>query len=298
MESQAQVPSVLLIGVNDSGKSNFLFRFWLALDSGKGILTKDGLPADLDYLKTGADHLLKGEFAPHTPHDVRDATEIPFRSASSSASTQGSLVVPDLPGEQIVAIYQTRRWSHEWENRIGRECGILLFVRVDSKELIAPIDWLTCPLILGTTLPNAAAEKDSTNKSKPPTQVVMVDWLQFLRTAFTECVAGAFRPRVGIVVAAWDLAPTEQKAAGPAAWVKSNLPLLAQFIEANDDRFQFQYFGISVASGDLSADPEFAADYRNGNPRIAGEVVHSLKGGTQTSTDMTLPVAWALGIGL
>jgi hypothetical protein len=291
-----QPRSVLLIGVSDAGKTNFLSRLWLALDSGGGLLTKTDLPSDLDYLKTGADHLLRGEFAPHTPHDVRDATEIPVKNTSNGQEFLGTLVVPDLPGEQVLSVFRTRQWSNEWESRISVGCGCLLFVRVDSKELIAPLDWLNCPLQFGSTPAAASADKDSTDKAKPPTQVVLVDWLQFLRKAFTDHVNGSYRPRIGIVVAAWDRVPNDQKGTGPKEWVASNLPLLAQYIDANDDAFHVVYFGVSVTSGDLDADPEFKESYLKGNPRNAGQVVYSLVGAVQSSTDMTFPVAWALGL--
>jgi hypothetical protein len=148
---------------------------------------------------------------------------------------------------------------------------------------------------MGGMLP-AQAETDAIDTAKPPTQIVLVDWLQFLRKAFTERVGGTHKPRVGIVVAAWDLAPNEQKAAGPGAWVAANLSLLSQFIQANDDEFDFQYFGVSVASGDLNSDDEFRKAYMEGNPRTAGQVTHSLSGAVETSPDMTLPVAWAMSV--
>jgi hypothetical protein len=295
MERQEQPRSVLLVGVQDAGKSNFLSRLWLTLESGGGILTKAGLPSDLDYLKTGADHLLKGEFAPHTPRDVHDKTEIPVKTASPGHEFLGTLIVPDLPGEQVLSVFRTRQWSNEWEDQIRSGCGCLLFVRVDSPELIAPLDWMNCPDHFGSPLPDASPQKDAADKAKPPTQVVLVDWLQFLRRAFTDRVSGAYKPRVGVVVTAWDLVPTDQKKAGPEAWVASNLPLLSQFIQANDDEFDFVYFGVSVASGDLVADADFKAEYLKADPRTAGEVVHYLSGTVETTTDMTLPVAWALG---
>ena len=40
----------------------------------------------------------------------------------------------------------------------------------------------------------------------------------------------------------------------------------------------------------------FKASYLSGDPRTAGEVVHKLTGNIETSSDMTLPVAWALGL--
>jgi hypothetical protein len=296
VDTKEQQRSVLLIGVTDAGKTNFLSRLWLALDLGGGSLTKAGLPSDLDYLKTGADHLLKGEFAPHTPQEVRDATEIPVKTIANGHELLGTLIVPDLPGEQVLSVFRTRQWSSEWEERIGYGCGCLLFIRVDSKELVAPIDWLNCPLSFGGMPPMANPQKDQADKAKTPTQVVLVDWLQFLRKAFTDKVSGSYKPRIGIVVAAWDLIPTDQKQRGPEAWVTSNFPLLAQYVNSNNDEFEFAYFGVSVTLGDLIADPEFKASYLRSNPRSAGEVVHSLSGTVEASNDMTLPVAWALGV--
>ncbi len=296
MAGEEQPRSVLLVGVQDAGKTNFLSRFWLNLDAGGGILAKAGLPQDLDYLKTGADHLLKGEFAPHTPQEVHDKTEIPVKASADGQEFQGTLIVPDLPGEQVLSVFRTRQWSDEWEDEIRAGCGCLLFVRVDSPELIAPLDWMNCTNLLGAPVPEASPDKDHSDHVKPPTQVVLVDWLQFLRKAFTDKVNGAYKPRIGIVVAAWDLAPAEQKTQGPEAWVRANLPLLWQFVQANNESFEFAYFGVSVASGDLASDPKFKASYLKGNPLKAGEVIHSLEGAITTSSDITLPVAWALGI--
>jgi hypothetical protein len=296
IETAEQPRTVLLIGGPDAGKTNFLSRLWLSLQVGDGLLAKTELPSDLDYLKTGADHLLRGEFAPHTSHDIHDRTEIPVKSARGGREFLGTLVVPDLPGEKVLSVFRTRQWSTEWESAIRPGCGCLLFVRIDSEELIAPLDWMSCPTHFGTPVACVAPVKDTKNEVKPPTQVVLVDWLQFLRKAFTERVSGNYRPRVGIVVAAWDRAPVDQKEAGPKAWITSNLPLLSQYIETNDDEFEFAYFGVSVASGDFKTDPEFKASYLQGDPRRAGQAVYSLSGTLEVSNDITLPVAWALGL--
>lgn len=296
MGSMQAQRSVLLIGGPDAGKSNFIFRFWLSVEAGHGLLQKDGLPDDLDYLRTGADHLLKGDYAPRTARDVVDRTEIPVKTQSGNDEFSGKVVVPDLPGEQTLTVFRTREWGGHWEDEVRAGCGCLLFVRIDSDELVAPIDWINCPDNFGTPMSQAERPKDDTGRVKPPTQVVLVEWLQFLRKAFTARVGGAYRPKIGIVVSAWDLAPTDQKGDGPAAWIRSNLPLLSQFRRANDDEFEFAYFGVSVASGDLQKDPEYKVTYLQGDPRKAGDVVYDLAGTVENSADVTLPVAWALGL--
>jgi hypothetical protein len=287
--------SVLLVGVHDAGKTNYLFRFWLVLDSGQGVLSKDGLPADLEYLKTGAEYLLKGEFAPHTPQDVRDQTEIPVKT-SGAGGFRGKLVVPDIPGEQVLSVFKGRQWTEHWEEQIKPGCGCLLMLRVDSDQIVAPLDWVSCAKLYGGVPVEAAPETEESGKVKPPTQIVMVEWLQFLRTAFTAKAGGNYRPRVGIVVSAWDLVVEDQKSKGPDPWIKDNFPLLHQFIDANDDNFEFTYFGVSVADGDFDKDAEFKAQYLDESPKKAGAIVHTLSGLVEKSADCTLPVAWALGV--
>ncbi len=244
-----------------------------------------------------ANIFFKGEFAPRTPQDVHDKSEIPVKCGTDGNEIAGKLIVPDLPGEQILSVYRSRQWSKEWEDKIAPGCGCLLFIRIDSKELIQPLDWVTCETRFGGPVVDASPETDGdTEGAKPPTQVVMVDWLQFLRKAFTAKAGGGYRPRVGIVVSAWDLAPEDQKPAGPEEWIKSNLPLLHQFAQTNGKDFEFAYFGVSVASGDFDAEEGFKSKYLSGDPRGAGEVVHSLAGTVETSGDVTVPVAWAMGL--
>src|SRR5262249_61462218 len=68
--SAKPISSVVIVGGPDSGKSNYIFRLWLAINDANGAICADGLPDHLDYLQTGSQSLLRGEFAQKTPHDV------------------------------------------------------------------------------------------------------------------------------------------------------------------------------------------------------------------------------------
>lgn len=304
--------SVLLIGGPDAGKSNFLFRLWIAIDGGGGALVKDGLPAEVNYLREGAERLLEGEFADHTSKEVHERVLVPVKSSASADALGGILVVPDVPGEQVLAIYRNRQWSRAWEELISRRCACLLFVRAGSDGIVAPLDWATCFEKYGAVIdPPQPAEQaqpedtagvagpndnqtDGEKAAAPPTQVVLIEWLQFLRRAFTAVCGGSFRPRVGVVISAWDAVPIEQQPAGPVVYLKDNFPMLHQFIEANNDRFDFQVFGVSIVAGDLKNDEDFKETYLKGRPQDFGFVLHSLSGQLTESPDLTLPVAWAL----
>lgn len=292
--------SVLLIGGPDAGKTNFVTRIWLAIDESKGSLRSDGLPDDLEYVQDGAEKLLGGDFVARTSREVHHHIEIPVQASGRAQVRHAKLVVPDCSGEEWMKIYRLREWSAGWEEAISELCGCLLFVRVDSDQNVAALDWITCERLFGTPAILPDISGDESEDFKPPTQVVLTDWLQCLRRAFTSRVGGSFRPRIGIVVAAWDSVPAEQQAAGPEAYLESNYPMLMQFIRTNAKHFNFAVFGVSIVGGDLENAPDFRRDYLNGeqDPADRGYVWHSLDGRLVQAYDLTLPVAWAMALEL
>ena len=305
--------AVLLIGGPDAGKSNLLFRLWIAVDTGQGALVKDGLPSELDYLSGGAAGLLEGRFAGHTSKEVYERVFVPVRTRVPGDSRRGTLVVPDLDGEQILTICRNRRWTSVWEDLISNRCACLLFVRASSEATVAPLDWATCFERYGGAIgaPNTdrgevpkvggsagavGSQVDEEGSVQLPTQVVLTEWLQFLRQAFTAVAGGAFRPRIGVVISAWDAVPNDQQAAGPVEYLADNFPMLHQFIQAKEEAYEFQVFGVTVVAGDLKNDEDFRNKYLEGNPPDFGFVLHSLSGQLEKSPDITLPIAWALRV--
>lgn len=288
--------SVLLVGGPDAGKTNFLIRLWIALQSGEGRLQSDGLPEDMEYLNAGAQALLGGEFAPRTSQEVHTRNVIPVSASTEGSDFRGQLVVPDSSGEEWMLIHRNREWSERWEAAIPSLLGCLLFIRAGSVEIHAPLDWVSCMDYFGTgaNLPDSA---DSGGEEfAMPTQVVLIDWLQCLRAAVAAHGAGSLRLRVGVVVSAWDRVPTDQQGEDPLSYVATNFPMFHDFMLSNRERFAFECFGVSVVGGDLELAPGFREEYLRGVPARAGYVVHAL-GGTPTRTgDHTLPLAWAMGL--
>lgn len=290
--------AVLLIGGPDTGKSNFLFRAWTQIDSSNGLVEKDGLPSDVEYLQSGAECQLRGEFAGHTSQEVQVISNIPIRLRSDSHK-KALLVVPDIDGEQINRIYHARKWSYDWESLITESTAYLFFVRVNSPQTIAPLDWIAChKLYCGTTAPTPAADRQASESAKivekkveTPTQVVLVDWLQFILKAMHDKHPQAVRPRVGIVVTAWDCVAIDFQG-GPSEWIKENMPLLHQFCITNQNVFEFSFFGTSIFSGDPITNLEFKEEISQKDPRKLGYIRHSSD--NRKSDDFTIPIAWAL----
>lgn len=288
--------NVIIAGIPDSGKTNYIIRFWLAVDKGLGRLRADGVPDDIDYLEAGAEKLLSGEFAPHTPHGVSSHSRIPVKSSSKGKAFSGTLVVPDYHGEEWVGIYTKREWSNVWEELIPNTSGCLFFIRAASPEIVDPLDWITAGRYFGAAENFPDQSDDNSQEQITPTQVMLVEWLQFFRRAFTDLVGGDFKPRIGIVISAWDFVPEDQKQLGPESYVDLNFPMLKQFIDTNNDRFDFKFFGVTIVGGDLEDETGFRKEYREGDPSKAGFVVHHSGGKVEEVKDLTFPVAWAMGL--
>jgi len=241
--------------------------------------------------------LLSGEFAPKTSIEVHKQNSIPVSYSREGQRVHGTLIVPDCPGEQWLGVYKKRHWSDEWEQLISKGCGCLLLLRADSDQIVAPYDWISYNKQFGSPI-NSHDSGNLTQQSsaQTPTQVIMVDWLQCLKKAFTARVSGQFRPRIGIVITAWDSIPSDQKLETPFKWLKSNFPMLAQFIECNDDQFNFEIFGVTIVGGDLKSDPAFLKQYKMGDPTKTGYVVFGSGDVVSNHSDLTLPVAWAMGL--
>jgi hypothetical protein len=287
--------SVWLVGGPDAGKSNYLFRTWLAIRAQRGLLVSAGLPDDVEYLNTGSAELTSGKFASHTSLGTHIQNVIPVRTRDIEPPITGALVIPDYSGEDWLAIYTNRRWSADWESRIPSLSGCLIFLRAGSSHVISPLDWMQCFQVFGQPVDlnaqPAAAEYHS------PTQVVIIDWLQCVREAIREQAIQGNRLRVGIVISAWDLVPQEQQQELPSQYVHNTFPLLSQFVESNERDFEFATFGVSIAGADFIRSEGFLQQYLSGIATDFGYVVHEF-GGLTRSPDHTLPIAWALGVSM
>lgn len=283
--------TVLLIGGSDAGKSNFLFRFWLAIrEKSNPALLPDGPPPVAEYLNRGAGKLLTGEFEIHTPHGTNEICGIPVLAGGEKAV----VVVPDRPGEEWSRIYKERRIPGEWVDRLGAETTCLILVRAHSDANQAPLDWISVQHFQGNegNLMGPARQELST-----PTQVVLVDWIQIIGRILGSGRAGAIRPKIGVVISAWDLLSEDEQVTGPRQYLQDQYPLLADFLESNSKKLEIEVFGMSLFGGDPQRNAVFKdACLHADNPCSGGYVVRQVAGEARRVFDLTLPVAWALGL--
>lgn len=280
--------NILVIGGPDSGKTNFLGKLWLSIRDNEGKIVCDGVPTNLTYLNHIVDYYYQGHFAPRTLSDERNRITIPIKTSSNIQNKlQSNLIFPDVWGEEWNSIFTKRGWSDEWEKTISNFGGCLLFLRVDSDLVVPALDWAT----------GAKAYSKSLRKNyDTPTQVILVDWVQFIIRASID-LNYSFVPRIAIILAAYDLVPKDQKDLGPDNYIKANFPLFWQFIHSNTKPVEIRIFGTSIASGDFQNDEQFREKFLQ-DPKNAGYVCFESDGEVKTNKDMTLPVLWSLGISI
>jgi hypothetical protein len=113
-----------------------------------------------------------------------------------------------------------------------------------------------------------------------PTQAKLVELLQFLLELVDQ------RLRVAVVVSAWDL--VAEVGQPPREYVSGRMPLLRQFLDANDDVVDHAVFGVSAQGGTIPDDKSKLLEL-DSLKRIG--VFH----GSESDHDITRPLAWLLG---
>ena len=127
--------SLILIGGPDTGKTNYLARFWEAARSRKGALVAPALPGDVKYVENALAHLLQGEFAPRSDTNFEESNSftLPVIGFNQSPSDDpAKIIVPDASGELWAKAVDQSELPPDWMKRLRSASGALLFVRVGS----------------------------------------------------------------------------------------------------------------------------------------------------------------------
>jgi hypothetical protein len=107
-------------------------------------------------------------------------------------------------------------------------------------------------------------------------QAKLVDLLQIAAR-----FRGQKKARLAVVISAWDLCETEKLE--PERWVETRLPLLYQYLQANNDLCEFAIYGVSAQGTELKAPGDLVNAIR------ASDRIKVIRG-KETSKDLTLPI--------
>lgn len=281
--------SIILVGGPDSGKTNYLGRLWESLRSRAGLLAAPDAPVDIKYVEETLAHLLQGEFAPRSDKGMEGGHnfEIPVVRTGEEQGGSFQIVVPDVSGELWKTAVETCELPEKWMSDLRAAAGALLFVRIGSDQNVEPLDWVNAAALL-RMMPRGGA---SPEKRPVPTQVSMCELLRFMEHGLGADNGGR-RPRVAILVTAWDRLDAQRAASGPTAFLKAEYPLFAGRL-ADVHKLDVRVFGVSVVGGDF-IDADFKQRFFEGDLKTHGYVIEEIAGQVTRKSDLTLPVAWVV----
>lgn len=310
----------ILVGGPDCGKSNYIARLWEAVRSKTGTLVATITPKRIKFVEDALEHLLMGEFVPRSSPDVEESKgsfEVSLRRNGDATGPPSDIIVPDVTGELWKKTLETSEIPQEWLNSLQSASGALLLVRVGSKLNEVALDWVTCAPLLrrraklrgrqeeeaaskqgkdgpvdgSTALPETSAgETDAGHAVKIPTQIALCEFLRFLEHGL-KSEAGGSRPRVAVLVTAWDRLDPEKRVQGPMAYLRKEYPMFAGRLD-DIETLEVKTFGVSVASGDLD-DPKYKEEFYKKGLHGAGYVVTDEQP-ADFLPDLTLPVSWVM----
>lgn len=276
---------VLLMGLPDSGKTNFLARTWIALTEKGCAVRPHGTPDDITYVESLVLHLLQGQFAPRSNQNEEPRPFVLEVTDPSSGKVM-PLMVPDVRGELWKAAVLNSELPKEWMDRLHSSSAVLLLLRVHSRDVVRPLDWVA------TKRSMEHQPSDPADAADTPTQVMLCELLRFLEIALAR--KSGVAPRVAVLVTAWDLLSPEEQAEGPERYIRQQFPMLAGRLR-DITRLEIGVFGVSILGGDPAEDPLFKEELLASNSiQGRGFIVQQANGELQYSQDLTSPLAWCI----
>ena len=280
--------SIVLVGGPDTGKTNFIGRLWLALQNGESSLRLGGTPDEIKYVEDAVGHLHGGRFAPRTDKNVaaeQSSITIPLAGPEAGQGDERlQLVVPDISGEIWKTAVETKELSRKRMAQLEDAVGAVVFVRVLSALNVSPPDWVNSAELMQL--------QEDVDAGEMPTQVMLCEFVRFLELKL-RAGNSSRKPRVAVVVTAWDLLDPERAAEGPRAYLEREYPLFAGRLD-DVSRFEVGIFSMSILGGDPEADEGFRARLLDEGLGSAGYVRYYSGKEIRETADVGLPVAWAI----
>jgi hypothetical protein len=255
----------LLIGLPSTGKTSFLAALWYMVNQSEidCALSLDRLEGESGYLNQIRDAWLEYKPVPRNPLDSEKAVSMILKRRDSSASVD--LTFPDLSGESFRLQWAQRQFTTSYDQRLREAKGAILFVHPESISKPHRIDTLNelVAAMAGAVATEQDIEENTAVAPKPwniekaPTQVQLVELLQFI--SGRDYLRPPFR--LAIVISAWDLVSHLWKNAGD--WLSSELPLLRQFLDCNEGLFEVDFYGVSAQGGRYASSLFTAGNFKD-----------------------------------
>ena len=292
LASRARQATVVMAGMPKTGKSTFLGALYhvLETEAAQGV-TLDILPEARQHLEGLRGRWLRVEREDRTPKVSPVLNELQLRLQGDEARL--SVRWPDLSGEYFDDMVRKRALNRELAKLLEEATALVVFVHPDTvtqQPRIRKVDRVA-QAVAGETLDDRPRE-DRVEGATPvdwdpmmiPGQVLVVELIQLLLGNWL----GPPLSGVSVVLSAWDLVSATYTA--PNVYLREQLPLLSQFLEANSDRSQFEIFGVSALGGDPEEDRQRLQGEIDPRQRI--RVVRA--DGTTAEDGILAPIRWLI----
>lgn len=246
--------NILLFGLQETGKTSFLAALWYMLNQ-KNVpcdLSVEKLDGESKYLNEIRDAWLEYKPVPRNPTDSEKLVSMLLKDNKTARSL--SLTVPDLSGESFKLQWTNRQISIGYDKLLRQVNGSILFIhpqKIKQQQTIDDIQELVeyaqtkQPALVGTPPSQTQNEPSKWNIEEAPTQVQLVELLQIISSR--DYFQGPLK--LAIVISAFDLVSQ----LSPDQYVSRELPLLRQFLAANEASFEFRFYGISAQGGNYAS---------------------------------------------
>lgn len=289
---------VSILGLPESGKTTFLAALW-------HIINEDGSSTALElgsYSEANYEHLnviskrwRAGKTQVRTQVGASRSVTMELRSSSGHLS---EVSFPDVAGEEFSRMWERREVDQSIVEMLNAQ-SVALLINGDTIKLPAWVterEELRRYICVEDTAPSEAGRQDRASSIEPldwsadlaPTQVKVVGLLQMLM----EPPLDIGERKLAILVSSWDKVVHE--GVSPMEFVRRQMPLLYQYLEAGRDDWDWRVWGVSAQGGDYN-DPDKRED-RAETARLlemdrASERI-MVADGTITSSDLTVPLEW------
>jgi GTPase SAR1 family protein len=292
--SDAPSNHIVLIGLPGTGKTTFLAALWHVVKQ-KHIpasMQLDKLDEERKYLNDISKCWLECSVLTRNVLDTETVVSMSLKETATGRSIK--LFFPDLDGESFRLQWTHRQFTQSYDRFLRQASGAVLFVhpgRVKKPTLIATAELLLEELEGVTEVPSADPEAATPpapwNPDTSPTQVQLVELLQFI--AGREYFHPPFR--LAVIISAWDTQALVDQT--PQQWLSSRLPLLNQYLHCNRESFDFTLYGVSAQGGGYD-EPGKTGDSKELLSKTPAKRIQVVGAGVQNINDITEPLRWLM----
>lgn len=304
---------ILMLGLPETGKTSFLaaFMHFVETPSENKRFFQHKLSPNAAYLTSIVQNWLKGNKPERTKITAtkNSSTVAEIFLQDKNSGEQFTLYIPDFFGETFENQFFDRHIEIEYLEQIRTSSGVLLFIHPERIKLPLLIEDIqlgrkTADLIDAEFENEGKSEGMEGENSKvaevqvqvlqevepfkveeSPTQLIIVDLLE------SHLEFSIMKPMgLALVISAWDVVRKDNPDISPLKWVEINMPLLYQFLSANEEAFRYKTFGISAEGGDLKNADEF--ERLTGLNHPSERIV--VQEGETVTNNITSPIEWLI----